>query len=129
MRLSRWAARYLRLGWRIGDRQAGRAFESSFQGAGVEVSLALDPRTYLYLAGRMRWDDFDHPEANLYAPEGPLREETTWQVTTTLARMLAPRLQLTARATYTERDSNLGPDAAALDYERMVTVLGLDWKI
>jgi tetratricopeptide (TPR) repeat protein len=121
--------RYLGVGVRGADRTGSRAFAASLLEGIAELSLPLAPRWTFYARGALEEQDFDHPESNLFQAAGEPRQDTTLRLTAALVWAAADRLQITARGTYIDRDSNLtlGPGIPGLDYERTVASLGAAW--
>jgi tetratricopeptide (TPR) repeat protein len=122
--------RYLNVGVLGGDRNARREFAASLLEGNAEISLPLAPRWTFYARGSLQKQDFDHPESNLFQPTGEPRQDTTLRVTAALAWAATARVQIIARSSYVDRDSNLslGPGLPNLDYKRTVASLGAAWS-
>lgn len=123
--------RFFRLGALAGDRRAGREFSASVAGASAELSLPVGLRWTVHLEGRVREEDYDHPESNLFSPSGEPRKDTTTRAALTLVWAATERLRWTARGTWVDRDSNVDLGAALpdLDYRRAIASVGLSWVI
>lgn len=121
--------RYLRLGFSIGDRGGGSAFEGSFEEAFAEASAPLPGPWTLFLLGSRREDRFAHRESNLSSPSGPERSDTSWRLTAAATWRISRRLHWTARGNWAERDSNIEfpPGFSLFDYRRSVVSTGFLW--
>lgn len=116
---------YLRLGVGASDRDAGQGFAAEGLEGLVELSVPLSRRLLLYAEGRTGRLDFDDPASNPFG--GSPREDTITRLTASLAVALSPRLWLTVRGSYLERDVDLGVGSGILDHDRTSAGVGLRW--
>jgi len=112
------------------DRQAGRPFAASILEGGAELALPVAARWRAWLQGTVRRDRFKHPESNLFVLFGPRRRDSTARAAAALSWVAADRLLVTARCTYSSRDSNvdLGTGLPDLGYRRLTLSLGGGWR-
>jgi hypothetical protein len=122
--------RSLRLGVATGDRDAGRAYASRFTTEVAELALPVADRLLFSVAGERREDRFSHPESNLFLPQGPKRDDTTWRITAAALLRLDPGLYWNLRASHARRDSNVSQPLGApfFDYGRTVVSTGFEWS-
>jgi len=122
--------RSLALGGGVLDRQAGRPFAASILAGGAELALPVAARWRAWLQGTVRRDRFKHPESNLFVLFGPRRRDSTARAAAALSWVAADRLLVTARCTYSSRDSNvdLGTGLPDLGYRRLTLSLGGGWR-
>lgn len=121
--------RYVRIGGLAVDRSAGRPFAESIREGNAELAMPFALRWTVHLEGSVRKDDFDHPESNLFATLGPIRNDRTERGALTLVWAATERLRLTARGTYVSRSSNvdLGVNLPDLEYRRTIASVGASW--
>ena len=121
--------RHLRLGIVAGERQAGRAFDSSSGEVLAEVSVPFGGDWTMQALGSWRKDRFDHAESSL-ATGGPEREDTTWRMAVGATFSMNAHLRWIVRGSYVRRDSNVrvGLGSPLFDYERTTLSLGFDWR-
>lgn len=117
--------RYLRLGAARGETTDGLISDSTSVVGTAEVSLPLAGRGSLQLAVSRRKEDFDARVPQRFT-------DTTTRAAGALAWEVARHLYVTGRASWTKRDSDLGPltttnPLAFRDYQRNTASLGLQW--
>ena len=137
--LSQWLwssrrSRYLRLGGRVADRDAGGDFDSEVTGASAELSLPLSPRAFLLLAGTWEREEYDRIESNpLFGSvfgDAPREDEWT-RVSAALSLGLTSHLWLTLRGSWLDRDVALGAADELIDFDgdRTVAAASLRWFV
>lgn len=121
--------RYLRLGVGAGDRDAGAAYDASWQEANAEASLPLAGRWTLYLSGALRSDDYDEPVSNLFAPAGEPRKDDETRLGGALVFRAFDRLFVSGRVTWIDHEIDLPAGFATpdLSYQRTLATLGVSW--
>ncbi len=137
--------RFLRLALLGGKRWAGLPFEGALGRASAELSLPLAANRWsLYLLASFQHDQYAHPESDLlfreYDPFDPEfgelsdrprdRQDTTLRATVALSWAPRANLQVSARFTAVDRDSNLrnlNQYAADLDYQRTIASMAVRW--
>jgi hypothetical protein len=121
--------RTLRLGIVAGEREAGRAFDSSSGEVLAEVSVPLAEDWTVQALGSWRKDRFDHAESSL-ATGGSERDDTTWRMAVGASFSMNAHLRWTVRGSHVQRDSNVqvGLGTPLLDYERTILSLGFAWR-
>jgi len=123
--------RTLRLGAGWVDRRAGAEFVgSSLEGNG-ELVLPVAPRWSVILESRVRKDDYDRPESNLFVFNGAPRSDTTVRTGATVVWSVTSRLRWRLQGGYSRRNSNvaLGNGLPDLGYRRAVVSTGLSWEL
>lgn len=122
-------SRYLRLAAAAGERDAGAAYDSSWQEASAEASLPLAGRWTLYLSGALRSDDYDEPVSNLFAPAGEPREDDETRLGGSLVVRAFERLFVSGRVAWIDHEIDLpgGFSTPDLSYQRTVATLGVAW--
>lgn len=121
--------RSLRLAVGAGERDAGAAFDASFEEASAEASLPLAPRWTLYLAAAQRREDYDDPVSNLFAPGGDPRRDEETRLAASLVFRARDRLFVSGRVTWIDHRIDLPAGFATpdLSYERTIATLGASW--
>lgn len=126
--------RFLRLGVAAGERDAGAAFDASTAGARAELALPFGDGWTLTLAGGLERIDYDAVESNPVFGSFPVdqaREDNVTRLAAALSWAVAPRLLITGRVSYSDRNSDIGPVAEQFtdyDYERTVAAVGFRWS-
>lgn len=121
--------RRVRLGFRVGKREGGEAFDASFTEAWAELASPLGRRWSVSLLGARSDTRFSHPISNLIGV-GSKRSDQTWQWSAAVAFRLRESLSWTARGDWTDRTSNVvfPPGYPLFDYRRAVVTTGLTWS-
>lgn len=112
--------RYVRVGLLRGeDDRSLEFFDSAITEGSVELSLPLNRRLVLHLAGAYRKDDRDHGSAP--------HEETTPAASAALIYPFARHLYLTARGSWIDHEADDALVDDLLGYDRTVATLGVTW--